>query len=322
MHPATEPSASPGPLPATKVYGARARRFERRVILAITIIPLLGMIASVVLFARGTLGAHDHLAFVGMYLVTTTGIGVGYHRLFTHRSFAAPIPVRLALGIAGAMAVEGPVIRWVADHRRHHAFSDRPGDPHSPRQHRDQHRRGVLRALWYAHVGWFFDDEKTTVRKYAPDLHRDPVAQWLDRHYLSWVAASLAIPTLIGLACTGTAQGALAGFLWPGLARIFVLQHMTWSINSICHTFGNRPFDTRDDSRNVWLLALPSLGESWHNNHHAFPSSAFHGARRWQIDISGWTIRALELVGLARDVKRMPSDRPPPPLESRTDQHP
>jgi stearoyl-CoA desaturase (Delta-9 desaturase) len=295
---------NPDELPSTRVYDASARRYERTVILAITGIPFLGFIAGAVYLASGRLALHDHVIFLVMYLITCLGVGIGFHRLFTHRGFEAPAPLRLVLAILGSMAVQGPVLRWTADHRRHHAYSDRDGDPHSPV--RDQHAglRGLLSGMLYAHIGWFFDAEKTTVKKWVPDLRSDPVVRFVDRYYLLWPFVSLAIPTVAGYALTGTLQGTIAAFLWGGLTRIFVLQHMTWSVNSICHTFGRRPHETRDRSRNNWLLAVPSLGEAWHNNHHFHPAAAIHGFTRYQIDISGMVIRAMEALGWIRNVQR------------------
>lgn len=291
-------------LPPTRVYDARARRVERTVILAITGIPLVGFIAATAFLVTGRLAVHDHVIFLVMYLVTCMGVGIGYHRMYTHRGFDAPAPLRLVLSILGSMAVQGPVLRWAADHRRHHAFSDRDGDPHSPTRYEDQGVRGILRGMLYAHIGWFFDAEKTTVKKWVPDLREDPVVVWVDRYYLLWPFVSLALPAGAGYALTGTLQGTLAALLWGGFARIFVLQHMTWAINSICHTFGRRPHDTRDKSRNNWVLALPSLGEAWHNNHHANPAAAFHGLTPYQIDISGMVIRAMEALGWVTNVQR------------------
>jgi stearoyl-CoA desaturase (delta-9 desaturase) len=232
-------------------------------------------------------------------------VTVGYHRLLTHRSFRAPRPVRAVFAVAGSLAIEGSVISWVAAHRRHHAFADVEGDPHSPHLGEEEGVVGMLKGLWHAHVGWLFDEEKTSIERWAPDLLKDPVMTRIDRLFPALAAVSLVLPAVAGFAFTGTLWGAVTAFLWGGLARVFLLHHMTWSVNSICHYFGKRPFETTDLSTNNWPLALLSFGESWHNNHHAFPTSAIHGLGRWQIDPSGFVIRALERVGLARDVKRV-----------------
>lgn len=292
------------PQGATKAYDARARGIERVVILAITGIPLLGASAGLWLLASGTLGVLDHAIFVGMYLLTGFGITIGYHRLFAHRAFRTGSTLRAVLAAAGAMAIQGPVMRWVADHRRHHGWADRPGDPHSPyRSSRSEHRSAA--GLWHAHVGWFFDGEKTAVRTFAADLVRDPVLATVDRLYPLWMLLSLLIPTALGFAADGTA-GASRGLVWAGLTRVFVVQHVTWSVNSIGHAFGVRRFETRDASRNNWLLAWLALGEGWHNNHHAFPRSAIQGLRWNEVDPSGMLLGVLERLGLVWDLHRPP----------------
>jgi len=293
------------PPDATRRPDARARRIERTVLLAITGIPLGGAVAGVWLLASGRLGLVDHAIFAAMYLLTGFGITVGYHRLLAHRAFRTSGALRGVLSIAGAMAIQGPAIRWVADHRRHHGWTDRAGDPHSPCH--GAAIRSVV-ALWYAHMGWFFDAEKTAVRRFAPDLVRDPVVSTVDRLYPLWMLLSLALPLALGLAAGG-ADGALGGLLWGGLTRICVVQHVTWSVNSIAHAFGERRFATRDGSRNVRLLGWLALGEGWHNNHHAFPRSAIQGLRRGEVDPSGALLRVLERLGLVWDLRRPPAER-------------
>lgn len=277
----------------------RSQRIEHIVVILMIAVPTIGTVLGVAMLASGVLTLYDHLLFVGMYLLSGFGITIGYHRHFTHRSFQTSAPMQAALAIAGAMAVQGPVLRWVGDHRRHHVFSDLPGDPHSPSR-TDKSRLG---GLWYAHIGWLFDTEKTAVRHYAADLVQNPQLAWIDRHYPLWVALSLLVPAGIGYAVSGTVTGALAGFLWAGLTRIFVVQHLTWSINSIGHTFGSARHSTGDLSRNHRLLGLLSLGEGWHNNHHSQPSSAIHGFHRGEIDMSAIVIRMLERVGAVWDVR-------------------
>ena len=285
---------------------------EAIVLLTITAIPFLGLVGGVLLGLGGHLSAHDHAAFLFMYLWTGFSICIGYHRLMTHRGFEAAPWLKLLLLVGGSMAVQGPVVRWVADHRRHHAFTDRAGDPHSP--HRIDHSGcSAFRRFFYAHMGWFFDREKSRIHKYAPDLLADRMATWVDRQYPWWLLLSVAIPAGIGWAATGSAQGAAISFVWAGLARIFVVQHVTWSINSVGHMFGQRPFATRDHSRNVWWLALPSLGEAWHNNHHSYPRAAVHGFLRRQIDLSGLLIAFMERMGWVRNVIRVPSVSPTNP---------
>lgn len=292
----------PMPDGAVKRPGERARRIERAVLLAITVIPAMGAVLGVRLLVSGRLGLADHAIFVAAYLVTGFGITIGYHRLLAHRAFRTSRTLWALLAIAGAMAVQGPAMRWVADHRRHHGWTDRDGDPHSP--YRRSQRRSLL-GLWQAHVGWFFDEEKTAVRRFAADLRRDPVIATIDRLYPLWLVATLAIPVALG-AAAGGADGAYAGLVWGGLTRVFVVQHLTWSINSVAHAFGSRRFATGDASRNVWLLGLLTLGEGWHNNHHAFPRAAIQGLRRHEVDLSGALLRVLERLGLVWDLRRAP----------------
>jgi stearoyl-CoA desaturase (delta-9 desaturase) len=228
-------------------------------------------------------------------------VTVGFHRLFTHRSFEAKPWVRYALAIMGSLSVEGPIIRWVADHRRHHAFSDQPGDPHSPHLDEGPGFKGVAKGLWHAHMGWFFSDEQTSANRWAPDLVKDPVLRKIDSLFPLWVAISFALPPLLGFLVTGTLKGAALAFLWG----IFLLHHVTWSVNSICHFYGSRPYKTTDFSTNNWALAIVSFGESWHNNHHAFPTSAVHGLGKGQIDTSAGFIALLQKLHLVQDVKHV-----------------
>jgi len=253
---------------------------------------------------------QDLVVFAVCYVPIGLGITVGFHRLFTHRSFKTTRGVRFALAALGSAAVEGPVIEWVANHRMHHAFSDRPGDPHSPHlDHGASGLRGELIGLWHAHMGWVFHDETANEERYCPDLLADPTVRFVDRTFVLWVAVGLAVPFGLGWLLTGTIDGALTGLLWGGAVRIFLMHQTTYSINSICHYFGRQDFRTTDESRNVPLLSLITFGEAWHNNHHAFPTSARHGLRRGQVDISALTISALEKVGLAWDVVRVTPER-------------
>jgi stearoyl-CoA desaturase (Delta-9 desaturase) len=282
----------------------RQAKFQRGTILFVTVAPLIGLIVAVVSLWGWGLTPVDVAAFAVFYALTGIGVTVGYHRLFTHRSFEARRAVRILLAVTGSMSLQGSVISWVSTHRRHHAYADKEGDPHSP--HMDgEGFGGILRGLWHAHLGWLFDVEKTSAERWAPDLLKDRDLRRIDAAFPLLAITSFVLPGLIGLAATGSATGALRMFLWAGLARIFLLHHVTWSVNSICHFYGRRPFETTDESTNNWVLSLISFGESWHNNHHAFPTSAVHGLGRWQIDLSGLFIVTLERLRLARNVKRV-----------------
>jgi len=249
---------------------------------------------------------RDIAIFLIMYVPIGLGVTVGFHRLLTHRSFKTSAPLRGLLGALGTMAIEGPVISWVADHRKHHAYSDRPGDPHSPHVDHGGGWRGSLRGLAHAHVGWLFDHSERGAReRFAPDLVADPVIGFVDRTFVLWSLMGLAIPFGLGVLIGGTLAAGLEGMLWGGAVRVFVLHHVTYSINSLCHFFGRRRFATSDHSRNLLWLTPFSLGEAWHNNHHAFPTSALHGLGRWEIDFSGSLILLLERAGLVWDVQRV-----------------
>ena len=278
-------------------------RLQKRLVLIVTIIPFLGFIAATWTLWGTGLSMVDVGIMVAFYFGTGLGVTVGFHRLFTHQSFETKPWVRNALAIAGSMAIQGPVIRWVADHRRHHAFSDQPGDPHSPHLDDGPGVKGVLKGLWHAHIGWFFDEEQTSARRWAPDMVKEASMRKIDKLFPLWALLSFTLPPAIGFAITGTFRGALTAFLWGSLVRIFMLHHVTWSINSICHFYGDRPYQTTDFSTNNWVLSIISMGESWHNNHHAFPTSAIHGLRPYQIDMTGGVIRLLKLFGLATEIK-------------------
>ncbi len=258
----------------------------------------------------GVLHWQDQLVLGITYTVTGFGVTVGYHRLFTHRSFNTARPVRVLLAVLGSMAVEGPVDEWVATHRKHHRFSDRPGDPHSPHVDHAPGWRGTLHGLAHAHVGWMLrGKEMANPERYATDVLADRDLRFISRTFPLWVAVGLAIPFGLGFALTGTVAGGLTGLLWGGAVRIFLLHHVTFSINSLCHFVGRRPFVTSDESRNVAWLAPLAFGEAWHNNHHAFPTSARHGLGRWQMDPAAWLISMLERAHLAWDVVRISPQR-------------
>jgi stearoyl-CoA desaturase (delta-9 desaturase) len=288
--------------PKSLPYAQSMSKLEKYANLVAVIVPFLAFAAAVTLtwgdFVHGT----DLAILAGMYLVSALGITIGYHRLLTHRSFDTPRPVKYALAIMGQTAVQGPVIDWVADHRKHHAFTDEEGDPHSPHGHGGGFK-GALHGLYHAHVGWLFVTQgRADRRRYARDLMDDAVMKRISKSFLANALLGLAIPFALGFAITGRLSGALTALLWGGLVRIFFLHHVTWSINSVCHFFGRRRFPLDDHSTNVFWLALPSLGESWHHNHHAFPRSAHHGMRWWEVDVSGLIILGMKKIGLARDV--------------------
>jgi stearoyl-CoA desaturase (Delta-9 desaturase) len=250
----------------------------------------------------GALRWTDLIVLAILYSLTGLGVTVGFHRLFTHRSFKTGRVMRFTLGALGSAAIEGPLIEWVSNHRKHHQLSDEPGDPHSPHHH-GPGLRGALRGLLHAHVGWILrGDAASTPERYAKDLLEDPVARAVNRLFLLWVLAGLALPLALGAALTGTLAGGLTALLWGGAGRIVLLHHATFSINSLCHFFGRRPYHTDDESRNLAWLALPTFGEAWHNNHHAFPSSARHGQTLVQLDPSWWVIASMARCGLAWDV--------------------
>ena len=271
----------------------------------ITLLPIVSLGVAGWQLWEQALHTSDLIVFAIIYPLTGLGITVGFHRHLTHRAFKAKKPVRGALAILGSAAVEGPVISWVADHRKHHAFTDEPGDPHSPHVGHGGGLRGALRGLAHAHLGWLYDHSQRALKtRYAPDLMSDPLIRFVDRTFVLWVLAGLAVPFGLGWAIGGSFHAALTGLLWGGLVRMFVLHHVTYSINSLCHFFGRRDFETDDESRNLAWLAPLSFGESWHNNHHAFPTSARHGLRRWQVDSGAAVIWVLEKTGLAWDVVR------------------
>jgi stearoyl-CoA desaturase (delta-9 desaturase) len=265
-------------------------------------VPFAALVTAVPVAWGWGLGWSDVVIALVMYVVSGLGITVGFHRFFTHGSFRAKGPLKIALAVAGSLAIEGPVIRWVADHRRHHAFSDRDGDPHSPWRYGET-IPALIKGLYHAHMGWLFDVEQTNQRRYTPDLLKDDGVRRVSTLFPLWVAVSLGLPPLVGGLVTWSWQGAVSAFFWGSLVRISLLHHVTWSINSICHTIGERPFRSRDRSGNVWWLAVLSFGESWHNLHHADPTCARHGVLRGQLDSSARTIWLFEKLGWAYNVR-------------------
>jgi stearoyl-CoA desaturase (delta-9 desaturase) len=282
------------------------KRLDRIANGAATLIPVLGLGGVAWQLWGSALHWQDLVVFATTLLLAGFGVTIGFHRLFTHRSFKTTGPLRVLFAVLGSAAMEGPVIEWVAYHRRHHAFSDHEGDPHSPHVGHGSGVKGALRGLFYAHVGWVvFSDEPANEERYAPDLLGDRAIRLIDRTFFVWVVAGLAFAFGLGVALTGTVSGGLTGLLWGGAVRVLAVHHITFSINSLCHFFGNRDFQTDDESRNLRWLAPFSFGEAWHNNHHAFPTSAAHGLTRWQFDPSKLVIYGLEKIGLAWDVVRV-----------------
>ena len=269
---------------------------------AIVFGPLVAVAVAVPLLWRHALSPVDIALGVVFYLVTGHGVTVGFHRMFTHGSFRPNRALKIALGVAGSMAIQGSLLSWVANHRRHHVHSDQAGDPHSPHACGPSPTSG-LRRFGHAHLGWLFRVDDTSAARFAPDLLRDRDAVVLTRLFPFFAVASLVLPFLAGLLLSGTWRGAISAFVWAGLVRIALLHHATWSINSVCHLIGRRPYATSDHSGNVASLALLSMGESWHNLHHALPASARHGVGRWQIDSSARLIRLFERVGWATKVR-------------------
>ncbi len=269
---------------------------------AFVVIPLLAVVAAIPVAWGGWLSWVDVALLAVFYAVTAIGITVGYHRYFTHGSFKGSRAVKITLGIVGSMALEGSLDQWVADHRKHHKYSDEVGDPHSPWRFGTT-KRAVAKGLYYAHVGWLFDASNTPIAKYAPDIAADKDLKAISRWFPAIVTTTLLLPALLGGLLTWSWMGALTAFFWASLVRVALVHHVTWSINSICHVYGVRPFESRDLSSNVWWLAIPSMGESWHSLHHAEPTSARHGVLKGQVDLSAVLIRTLERAGIVHDVR-------------------
>lgn len=297
-------AASRPPVPADITVDSPAfQRLQRRVAAATIIVPFLGTVAAVAVAYVIPVTWLDIGLLAVMYVITTLGVTAGFHRQFAHRSFKAKPGLRVALGIAGSMAAQGNLIYWVATHRRHHQYSEGEGDPHSPYVH-DGKPLSRLRGLWHSHLGWMLDSQMTNTVKFTKDLMRDPAIRRVNDLYPLWVVLGLVLPAILGGVLSLSWAGALTGFLWGGMVRMFLAHHAMWTSGSTAHLIGTKPFATRDMSTNNALLALPNLGEAWHNNHHAFPSSAIFGLHWWQIDIGGMFIRLCESMGLAWDVRK------------------
>jgi stearoyl-CoA desaturase (Delta-9 desaturase) len=277
--------------------------------LAGVMLPFLGFVAAVVLLWNTLVDWSDLAVMLLMYVISGYGVTLGFHRLLTHRSFQTFKPVEYTLAILGSIAVQGPVMSWVADHRKHHAHTDKEGDPHSPHGHGGGFK-GAVAGLWYAHMGWLFKASGTAEHsRYAKDLYEDPGMRVIHRTFALWATVGILIPAALGFAIDGTLAGAVTAALWGGPVRIFALHHVTWSINSICHFFGTRRFDVEDHSTNVFWMSLVSFGESWHHNHHTFPRSAMHGLRAWEVDPTAWLIRGMRRVRLAWNVVEISRER-------------
>ncbi|MFC5993826.1 acyl-CoA desaturase [Pseudonocardia hispaniensis] len=298
----TAPEDPPGPSPVRPILGATRTHWQQGLVWAFVVAPMLALIASVPVMWGWGLGWHDIGIAAAFYVVGILGVTVGYHRHFTHKSFKARRWLRIALAISGSLAIQGSVMAWVADHRRHHAYSDKEGDPHSPWRYGTS-PIGVAKGFVWSHVGWLFERRKTNYERFIPDLLADHAVRRVSKLFGLWVALSLILPAVLGGLLTWSWVGVLTGFFWGGLVRTGLVHHVTWSINSICHMVGSRPFRSRDRSRNFWPLAILSMGESWHNLHHADPTCARHGVLPGQIDISARIIWIFERFGWVHEVR-------------------
>jgi len=298
----TTSTTAPGVQAAQPLLAGENSPFERFLIKLFTVVPALAVAAAVPLAWGWGLGWTDIALAVFFYCLTCLGVTIGFHRYFTHGAFKANRTLRVALAVAGSMSMQGPIIGWVADHRRHHAFADREGDPHSPWLFGTS-IGALAKGFWHAHMGWMFRRELSNAARFAPDLLADPDIQRVNRMFPVLTAVTLLAPAVAGGLISWSWWGALTAFFWASLVRVAVLHHITWSVNSICHMIGDRPFEARDKSANFWPLAIVSMGESWHNSHHADPTCARHGVRRGQIDISARLIRLFEIFGWATAVR-------------------
>lgn len=297
------PDANPGAeLPHRSPSQGQASLGMRMVTLAAIVIPFLGLVAAPFFLWGWGFSWTDLGLLLGMYFLTALGITVGFHRLFTHRSFETYTWVKFILAVLGSMAVQGPMFKWVALHRRHHQHSDTPNDPHSPHHH-GRGILGLLRGAWHAHLGWMFQPDPENLSRYVKDLSKSRALRVASALFPLWVTLGLVLPGVLGGLLTLSWLGVWTGVIWGGLVRVFLVHHITWSVNSACHLWGLRPYRSDDLSRNNVVFGVLALGEGWHNTHHAFPISARHGLRWWQVDISYYVIRALTSVGLAWDVK-------------------
>jgi stearoyl-CoA desaturase (delta-9 desaturase) len=306
VRPATKPPGPPAEVHPDLPTMSAAHRYTN---LAGVVLPMIGLLIAIVLLWDKWVDWSALVALAVMYALTGFGVTLGFHRLLTHRSFQTHRWVEYTFAALGSMSVQGPVMSWVADHRKHHAHTDQEGDPHSPHGH-GSGIKGAITGLWYAHMGWLFDRAgQAEHERYARDLYEDRGMRTIHKTFLVWVIAGLLLPAAIGFALEGTWKGALLGMLWGGAVRIFLLHHLTWSINSVCHFFGSRRFDIEDHSTNVFWLAPFTFGEAWHHNHHAFPRSAMHGLKRWEIDPTAYAIRVMRRLKLAWNVVEISPER-------------
>ena len=302
--------ASPSIRPVgVRTLNRRARRTEMAVALAVVVLPFLGAVVALSLVITRGIHSWELALLVTMHFLGMVGISIGLHRYFSHRSFQTSKPVRLVLMALGSMTAMGPVFYWVANHRRHHSNTDQPGDPHSPHSPHDASAEGLIErlgAIWHAHLGWVFDFQVAELGRFIPDLLHDPILVRANRQYFTWLLLGLAIPAAIGGVVTSTWNGVWLGLIWGGLLRIFLGQQSVAFINSVCHIWGSRPFRGLGggESRNNVVVAILTLGEGWHNNHHAFPYAAVFGLKWWQFDPLGWLLRALAWFGIVWDLKR------------------
>jgi len=288
--------------PVRETTPERASLAIRLVTLITITIPLLGVIAALFFLWGWNFGWTDLGLLLGMYVLTALGITVGFHRLFVHRSFETYLWLKFVLAVLGSMAIENPLFKWVAMHRRHHQYSDTPDDPHSP-QYGGRGVLGFLRGFWHAHIGWFFEPDPSDLAHYVKDLSASRTLRLANSLFPLWVGLGMVIPAVMGGMITQSWAGVWTGLIWGGLVRIFLVHHVTWSVNSACHLWGFRPYRSDDESRNNIVFGILAMGEGWHNTHHAFPTSARHGLRWWEIDVTFWVIRTLALLGLAWNLK-------------------
>lgn len=266
------------------------------------IVPFIGLLAIMVMLWGIGFGWTYLGLLIGFYIATALGITIGFHRLFTHRAFETSSFMKAVFGILGSMAIQGPLLKWVADHRKHHQHTDEEGDPHSPHLH-EAGVWGALKGIFHSHVGWIIWSEPVDYDRYVPDLMKERAVVVVSRLFPLWAVISLAAPAVLGGLITMSWTGVLLGFLWGGLARVFLVHHVTWSVNSVCHLWGAKEFRSHDESRNNLIVGILGMGEGWHNTHHAFPTSARHGLSWWQLDVSYWIIRFMSWIGLAWNIK-------------------
>lgn len=299
----TEALLDPVPNGETGIFEPEYKKpWEQVALFLFIVVPFAAVVAAVPVAWGWGLTWRDLVLAVVMYGVTGHGVTIGFHRHFTHKAFKAQRWLQMVLAVCGMMAIQGPILRWVADHRKHHRFSDHDGDPHSPWRY-GRTMGALVKGIFYSHVGWLFDLEQTSTAKFAPDLVKDRAISRLSKAFPLWVVISMLAPPLAGGLWAWSWQGAATAFFWGSLVRVGLLYHVTFSINSVCHIVGRTPFKTRDRSRNVWWLAIPSMGESWHNFHHSEPTSARHGVRRFEIDTSAAIIWVLERFRFVSDVR-------------------